>query len=48
VSKATIENAVEWLVTQGAIGEDGAKLALRDDGAALRGVIDGIAPHLAS
>jgi len=39
---------VEWLVTQGAVAEDGAKLALRDGGAALHAVIDGIAPHLAS
>jgi glycerol-3-phosphate O-acyltransferase len=30
VSKATLENAVEWLVTQGLLDEQGGRLALRD------------------
>jgi glycerol-3-phosphate O-acyltransferase len=46
LSKATVENAVEWLVAQGVLAEDGEKLALRD-AAALRAIVDGIAPHLA-
>jgi len=46
VSKATLENAIEWLVTQGHVAEDGGKLALRDRDA-LRAIVDGIAPLLA-
>jgi glycerol-3-phosphate O-acyltransferase len=46
LSKATVENAVEWLVAQRILAEDGEKLTLRDE-AALRAIVDGIAPHLA-
>ncbi len=48
LSKATLENAVEWLVSQRALAEDGGALAVRDGGAGLRAVVDGIAPLLAS
>lgn len=47
ISKATIENAVEWMFTQGLLVEEGAKLARRDDGAALRAIVDDIAPLIA-
>ncbi len=47
LSKATVENAVEWLVAQGVLAEDGDRLALRD-AAALREIVDGIAPYLAA
>jgi glycerol-3-phosphate O-acyltransferase len=48
LSKATIENAVEWLVGQGILAEDGGKLRLARAGdvTELRGIMDGIAPHL--
>jgi glycerol-3-phosphate O-acyltransferase len=47
VSKATIENAVEWMLAQALIAEHEGRIALRDrDG--LRGIVDGIAPLLAS
>jgi glycerol-3-phosphate O-acyltransferase len=45
LSKATVENAVEWLVAQGMVAEEGEKLAL-GDAAALQAVIDGITPLL--
>jgi glycerol-3-phosphate O-acyltransferase len=50
LSKATISNAVEWLVGQGLLVEvEGGKLRLGPEGAgAIRAVLDGIAPHLAS
>ncbi len=46
VSKATLENAVEWMVAQRLLSEDRGRLALRDRDA-LRSVVDGIAPLLA-
>jgi glycerol-3-phosphate O-acyltransferase len=45
LSKATLENAVDWLVSQGVIDEDGGSLCVRDGGAALRGIVDGITPQ---
>jgi glycerol-3-phosphate O-acyltransferase len=46
VSKATLENAIEWLVSGSLLTEDGGRLALADrDG--VRAIVDGIAPHLA-
>jgi glycerol-3-phosphate O-acyltransferase len=47
VSKATLENAAEWLVTQRLLTEEGGKLAVgnRD---ALRSIVDGIAPLIAA
>jgi glycerol-3-phosphate O-acyltransferase len=48
LSKATIENAAEWLVTQGIIAEQGGKLSLADGtGAELRRIVDGITPQFA-
>jgi glycerol-3-phosphate O-acyltransferase len=49
LSKATLENAAEWLVTQGILAEEGGKLRLARAGdvAELRAIMDGIAPHLA-
>jgi glycerol-3-phosphate O-acyltransferase len=47
LSKATLENAVEWLVSQGVIEEEGGRLCVRDGGAALRAIVDGITPHFA-
>jgi glycerol-3-phosphate O-acyltransferase len=47
LSKANVENAVEWLVGAGIVAEEGGKLALRDDGAELRSIADGITPLLA-
>jgi glycerol-3-phosphate O-acyltransferase len=48
LSKATLENAVEWLLVQGILAEDSGKLRLAPAGGAveLRGIMDGIAPHL--
>jgi glycerol-3-phosphate O-acyltransferase len=48
LSKATIENAVEWLVGQRILVEDGGKLRLAGGGGGseLRAIMDGIAPHL--
>jgi glycerol-3-phosphate O-acyltransferase len=48
LSKATLENAVEWLVSQRALVEDAGALSVRDGGTGLRAVVDGIAPLLAS
>ncbi|WP_242345133.1 1-acyl-sn-glycerol-3-phosphate acyltransferase [Anaeromyxobacter terrae] len=49
LSKATLENAFEWLATQGVIAEDGGKLRLADaDGASLRAIVDGITRHSAA
>jgi glycerol-3-phosphate O-acyltransferase len=46
VSKATVENAIEWLVSQGLLAEEGGQLRVRDrDG--IRAIVDGIAPLLA-
>jgi glycerol-3-phosphate O-acyltransferase len=48
LSKATIENAVEWLVTQGIIVEQSGKLSLADgSGAEIRRIVDGITPQFA-
>ncbi len=47
VSKATLENAAEWLITQHLLTEEGGKLALADRDA-LRRVVDGIAPLIAA
>ena len=47
VSKATLENALEWLLSQGLLAADGGRIALRDrDG--VRAIVDGIAPLLAA
>jgi len=46
LSKATIENAVEWLVVQGLATEEGGALRLAEPGGApLRAIVDGITPH---
>jgi glycerol-3-phosphate O-acyltransferase len=47
VSKATIENAIEWTVTQGLVSEQDGKLALADRDA-LREIVDRIAPLIAA
>jgi glycerol-3-phosphate O-acyltransferase len=47
LSKANLENAVEWLVAAGIVAEEGGKLGVRDDGRGLREVVDGLAPLLA-
>ena len=46
ISKATLENAMEWLGSQGLVAEEGGKLAL-SDAPGLRAIVDGIAPYLA-
>ena len=45
VSKATLENAVEWMIAQGLLAEHDGRLTLhgRD---ALRGIVDGMGPLL--
>ncbi|MBK9518847.1 MAG: 1-acyl-sn-glycerol-3-phosphate acyltransferase [Anaeromyxobacter sp.] len=48
LSKATIENAVEWLVATGQLTEAGGKLGLAQAPADLREIIDGMTPYLAS
>ncbi|WP_242339393.1 MULTISPECIES: 1-acyl-sn-glycerol-3-phosphate acyltransferase [Anaeromyxobacter] len=49
LSKATLENAIEWLATQGVIAEEAGKLRLADaDGASLRAIVDGITRHTAA
>jgi glycerol-3-phosphate O-acyltransferase len=45
LSKATLENAVEWLVSQGVIHEESGKLCVSDGGVALRRIVDGITPQ---
>jgi glycerol-3-phosphate O-acyltransferase len=47
VSKATLENAIEWMIAQGLVSERDGKLALGDRDA-LRDIVDGIAPLLAA
>jgi glycerol-3-phosphate O-acyltransferase len=47
LSKANLENAVEWLVAAGIVAEEGGKLGVRDDGRGLREVVGGLAPLLA-
>jgi glycerol-3-phosphate O-acyltransferase len=46
LSKATVENAVEWLVGQGLVSDEGGKVAVRDP-AGVRAVVDRITPLLA-
>jgi glycerol-3-phosphate O-acyltransferase len=46
LSKAHVENALEWLVASGAVAETGGELSVRDGGAALREIVDVIAPLL--
>jgi glycerol-3-phosphate O-acyltransferase len=46
LSKATLENAAEWLVSTGRLGEEGGKLRVAQDAAALREIIDGMTPYL--
>ncbi len=48
LSKATFENAVEWLVSTGHLAEAGGKLAITQGPADLREIIDGMTPYLAS
>jgi len=48
LSKATLENAVEWLVSTGRIEEQGGKLRIAQDPADLREIIDGMTPYLGS
>jgi glycerol-3-phosphate O-acyltransferase len=48
LSKATFENAVEWLVSTGRLAEEGGKLRIAQDPADLREIIDGMTPYLAS
>jgi glycerol-3-phosphate O-acyltransferase len=49
LSKATLENAVEWMVTQNILIEDGGRLRLPEpDGRSLRAIVDGITPHSAA
>jgi len=47
VSKATIENAIEWLVSQALVFEREGRLSLADRDA-LRAIVDEIAPYLAA
>jgi glycerol-3-phosphate O-acyltransferase len=47
VSKAPLENAIEWLVSQGILEEDGGKISVRDR-VGLRGIVDDLAPLLAA
>jgi len=48
LSKATFENAAEWLVSTGRVAEAGGKLTIAQDPADLREIIDGMTPYLAS
>jgi glycerol-3-phosphate O-acyltransferase len=48
LSKAHVENALEWLVSQGVAVESAGKLSVRDGGAGLREIVDVITPLLAS
>jgi glycerol-3-phosphate O-acyltransferase len=47
LSKATLENAVEWMIAQGAVAEQDGRLTVRDRDA-LREIVDGMSPFLAS
>ena len=47
LSKATLENAVEWLVSTGRLAEVDGKLTLAQAPADLREIIDGMTPFLA-
>jgi glycerol-3-phosphate O-acyltransferase len=46
LSKATLENAVEWLVGQGLLADEEGRVVVRDV-AALRAIVDRLAPLLA-
>ena len=48
LSKATIENAVEWLVSTGALTEESGKLRIAQDPADLREIIDVMTQYLAA
>jgi glycerol-3-phosphate O-acyltransferase len=48
LSKATLENAVEWLVSTGRLEEQGGKLRNMQAPADLREIIDGMTPYLGS
>jgi len=48
LSKATFENAAEWLVSTGRLSEQDGKLKLAQAPADLREIIDGMTRHLAS
>jgi glycerol-3-phosphate O-acyltransferase len=47
VSKATLENALEWLVDQGLLAEANGAIALRDQ-ASVRSLVERIAGLLAA
>jgi glycerol-3-phosphate O-acyltransferase len=46
LSRSLIENAVEWIVSQGRVAEVDGRLSLRDDGRGLRDIVDGTTPFL--
>jgi glycerol-3-phosphate O-acyltransferase len=46
LSKATVENAVEWLVSSGHLAEEGGRLGIAQAPADLREIIDGMTPFL--
>jgi glycerol-3-phosphate O-acyltransferase len=48
LSKAHVENALEWLVSQEIVSESDGRLSVRDGGKALREVVDVITPLLAA
>jgi glycerol-3-phosphate O-acyltransferase len=48
LSKATIENAVEWLISSGRLAEEGGRVRIAQAPADLREIIDGMTPFLAS
>ena len=48
LSRATIENAVEWLVSTGLLEEEAGKLRITQAPADLREIIDGMTPYLRS
>ncbi|MFT3915690.1 MAG: 1-acyl-sn-glycerol-3-phosphate acyltransferase [Anaeromyxobacteraceae bacterium] len=46
LSRATLENAIAWLTTQGVLAAKDGKVALAEGGAArLAGILDGVRPH---
>ncbi len=48
LSRATLENAAEWLVSTGPLREEGGKLQMTQAPADLREIIDGMTPYLGS
>lgn len=48
LSRATLENAVEWLVSAGPLSEQGGKIRITQAPADLREIIDGMTPYLGS